>query len=483
MHASSLRLTVDLIPEAILLGGALVLGLLGLRRATRPGPVTWLTMVVLVATAGVQLAYLKGMPDAGYRAYSDGLVVDRYTTFLVPVMCLVALLGVAASGPLFPRIATHLAEYHALVLLAVLGGSLLVAAREMAALWIALELLSICLVLLVAVHKTDRRGSEAAIKQLVVGSAASAVLLYGFALLYGVGGSTVLLDVADQVRHPGAASTLGMALVICALLTKLGAVPFHQWLPDTVQGAPPAVVALGVGVGGTAVAGSLARLVVTTFPAQTGNWTALIAIVAALSMLYGNIAALVQGGLRRLIGLLVVGQSGVLLLGLLGAAPSQQGVAALIFGLATTGVTVAGMLTVLALLDGVLGDDLDDLRGLSRRSPLGATMLGLGVVSLLGAPPLLGFFAKLFLLQSAVLAGWAWLVVLALVTSVIGAVPAVRLLAVMFVDMPDEDAPPVRVVATATRVAVGFCAAATVLLGVLAQPLFNLASGGAGAVH
>jgi NADH-quinone oxidoreductase subunit N len=265
-----------------------------------------------------------------------------------------------------------------------------------------------------------------------------------------------------------------MALVICGLLTKLGAVPFHQWLPDTVRGAPPAVVVLGVGVGGTAVAGSLARLVVTTFPAQTSNWTALIAIVAALSMLYGNIAALTQSSLRRLIGLLVVGQSGVLLLGLLGAAPAQ---------LATTGVTVAGMLTVLALLDGVIGDDLDDVRGLSRRSPLGATMLGVGAVSLLGAPPLLGFFAKLFLLQSAVLAGWAWLVVVALVTSVIGAVPAVRLLAVMFVDMPDEDADPVRVTATAARVAVGACAAATVLLGILAQPLFTLASGGAGAVH
>lgn len=128
MHGSSLRLAVDLVPEGILLLGALLLGTLALGRAARPRPVQLLTVVVLLAAAGAQLLFLKGMPDAGYRAYSDGLVVDGYTTFLVPVMCVLALLAVATSGPLLPRIATHVAEYHALVLLAVLGGSLLVAA-------------------------------------------------------------------------------------------------------------------------------------------------------------------------------------------------------------------------------------------------------------------------------------------------------------------------------------------------------------------
>ena len=483
MHGSSLRLAADLSPEGILVLGALVLGAMALRRTARPRAAQVLSALTLVVAGAVQLAYLSGMPDAGYRVYSDGLVVDRYTVFLVPVMCLLALVSVAASGPLLTRIATHVAEYHALILLAVTGGALLVAAREMAALWMALELLSLCLVLLVAMVKTDRRGSEAAIKQLVVGGAASAILLYGFALLYGAGGSTVLADVALQVRHATAATALGMALVVGAMLIKLGAVPFHQWVPDTTRGAPPAVSALALGVAGTAIAGSLARVVVTTFSFETGNWTAVVALVAALTMLYASVAALSEGSLRRLLGLLAVGQVGVLLLGLLGYAPDQKGIAALIFGLATGGVTVAGMFAVLAVLDGTVGDSLDDCRGLSRRSPLAALMLGVGVVSLAGAPPLIGFFAKLFLLQSAVLAGYAWLVLIALVTSVIVAVPAARLLRLMFVEAPDEGAAPVSSTAPAARLAVGLCAGATVLLGVLAQPLFNLASGGAGTIH
>ncbi|TMD02493.1 MAG: hypothetical protein E6J03_09325 [Chloroflexi bacterium] len=456
MHGSSLRLAVDLVPEGILLVGALLLGAMALSRSARPRSAQVLTALTLVVAASVQLVYLNGMPAAGYRVYSDGLVVDRYTVFLVPVMCVLALVSVAASGPLLARIATHVAEYHALILLTVLGGALLVAAREMAALWMALELLSLCLVLLVGVVKTDRRGSEAAVKQLVVGGAASATLLYGFALLYGAGGSTVLVDVALQVGHATAASALGMAL---------------------------AVAVLALGVGGTAVAGSLARLAVTTFPFEVGNWTALVALVAALTMLYASVAALSEGSLRRLLGLLAIGQVGVLLLGLLGHDPDQKGIAALMFGLATGGVTVAGMFAVLALLDGSVGDSLDDCRGLSRRSPLAALMLGVGVVSLVGAPPLIGFFAKLFLLQSAVLAGYAWLVLVALVTSVIGAVPAARLLRLMFVEDTEGDIAPAASAASAVRVAVGLCAGATVLLGVLAQPLFNLASGGAGTVH
>jgi NADH-quinone oxidoreductase subunit N len=482
VHGSSLRLAVDLVPEVILLLGALLLGALALRRAARPAAVQLLTALTLVAAAIAQLVYLKGMPDGGYHVYSDGLVVDRFTVFLVPVMCLVALIGVAASGPLLPRIATHVAEYHALVLLAVLGGALLVAANEMTALWVALELLSLCLALLVAMVKTDRLGSEAAVKQLVVGGVASAVLLYGFALLYGAGGSTVLVQVGGTVR-PTPAVALGMALVVCALLTKVGAVPFHHWLGDTTRGAPAGVAALVLGVGSTAVVGCLARLVVTTFPAVSGNWTALVALLAAVSMLYSSLAALTQRSLRRLLAMLAVGQAGFLLLGLLAYPPGQKGIAALLFALATGGVTLAGMFAVLALLDGAVGDELDDWRGLSRRSPLAATMLGLGVVSLVGAPPLIGFFAKLFLLESAVLAGYAWLVLLALVTSVVSAVSAARLLRVMFVERPDEDDAPLRLSAGPASAAVGFCVLATFLLGALAQPLFSLAAGYAGPIH
>jgi proton-translocating NADH-quinone oxidoreductase chain N len=481
VHTSPLALAVDLVPEGILLLGVLVLVGLALR-GQPPRAVRLVTALALVAAGGSQLADLRGMPAAGYHAYSDGLIVDRYTLFLVVTLCVVALLGVAAGAGLAPRIATHVAEYHALLLAAVLGGALLVAAREMVAFWVALELLSVTLAMLVAMVKTDRRGSEAAVKQLVISGAASATLLYGLALLYGVSGSTVLTDVGRALPPGGAASALGLALVVGALLVKLGAVPFHHWIGDTAAGAPPVVAGLVLGLGGTAVTGSLARLVVATFPSAGGNWTALVALVAALGMVYGNLAALVEVRLRRLLGHLAVAQAGVALMGLLAHPVADQGIAAMLVSLAVGAVTLLGLFAVLPLLDG--GDDrVAGCRGLGRRSPLAAAMLGLGLVSLAGVPPLAGFFARLFVLEAVALAGHAWLVVLVVATSVVGAVAVLRVVKLMIVDLPEEDAAPLRPAATPVRLAVGVCAVAVVALAGVAQPLFALASAGAGSIH
>jgi proton-translocating NADH-quinone oxidoreductase chain N len=484
VHASSLGLAVDLVPEGILLLGVLVLLGLALRGAAQPPrAVRMLTALALVAAGGSQLAYLRGMPAGGYHAYSDGLIVDRYTLFLVVTLCAVALLGVAGGASLAPRIATHVAEYHALLLAAVLGGALLVAAREMVAFWVALELLSVTLAMLVAMVKTDRRGSEAAVKQLVLSGAASATLLYGLALLYGLTGSTALTAVG-RALHPGsAASALGLALVVGALLVKLGAVPFNHWVPDTAAGAPPVVAGLVLGMGGTAVTGSLARLVVATFPSAAGNWTALVALVAALSMVYGNLAALVEQRLRRLLGHLAVAQSGVALMGLIAHPAADQGIAAMLVSLAVGALTLLGLFAVLPMIDSGAGDRVSGCRGLGRRRPLAAAMLGLGLVSLAGVPPLAGFFTRLAVLEAAALAGYAWLVVLAVATSVVGAVAVLRLVKLMVVDLPEEDAAPLRPAAAPLRIAVGVCAVATVALGAVVQPLFALASGGAGSIH
>jgi proton-translocating NADH-quinone oxidoreductase chain N len=484
VHASSLALAVDLVPEGILLLAVLLLLGLALRGAPQPPrSIRAITALALVAAGGSQLAFLRGMPAAGYHAYSDGLMVDRYTLFLVVTLCLVALLGVVGGAGLTPRIGTHVAEYHAILLAAVLGGALLVAAREMVAFWVALELLSVALAMLVAMVKTDRRGSEAAVKQLIVGGAASATLLYGLALLYGVSGSTVLTDVGRALQPAGAASALGLALVVGALLVKVGTVPFHHWVPDTAAGAPPVVAGLVLGLGGTAVTASLARVVVTAFPSAAGSWTALVALVAALSMVYGNLAALVERSLRRLLGHLAVAQAGVVLMGLLAHPLADRGIAALLVALATGAVTLLGLFAALPLLDGGAGDGIGDCRGLGRRSPLAAAMLGLGLASVVGVPPLAGFFARLFVLEAAVLAGYAWLVVLAVAMSVVGAVAVLRVVKLMVVDVADEDASPLRPAVTPVRIAVGACVLATVALGAVAQPLFALASGGAGSIH
>jgi NADH-quinone oxidoreductase subunit N len=341
--------------------------------------------------------------------------------------------------------------------------------------WVAVELLGVSLVLLVGTVKTARRGGEAAVKQLVAGLPSSGVLLYGLALLYGVGGSTDLVEVAHTATHADAATVLAMSLVVLGLLGKVGLVPFQRLLPDVLQGAPAPVVGLVASLGVTAVLGLFLRVVVTAFPAVQSNWTALVALVAALSMVYGSLLALRQQSVRRLVGHLVLAQLGVVLMGVVGW--EQKGIAAVLFALATGGIAVLAAAAVITLVEGAgTSDTAAGYQGLSRRSPGSAAALSVAVLSLAGLPPLIGFFGRLFTMEAAVLAGYAWLLVVALVATVIGAVAALRLVRAIFAAAPDEDALPLDEPAPA-RAALTVCGVAAAV-----QPLLALAGGGAGAV-
>src|SRR5258708_13403200 len=305
----------DLIPELILLLGAMVCAGLG---AAGPGASIRLPMSVagltLVAAAGSCLVYLKGMPSQGYSAYSAGLIVDRFSLFVAVTVCGFALITVLSSDTLGELIGPNAGEYFALVLTATLGAVLMASAREMIALFVAIELLSVSLYVLVALVKTDRRGSEAAFKYLILGATSSAVLLYGLAILYGVTGSTVLTDVARGLTHTTGVTALGISLVLAGLAFKLGAVPFQQWVPDVYEGAPAPVAGLIASLSKTAGFALVARLVVTSFPASSSTWTAVIATMAAASMVYGNLAALAQTRMRRLLGYSSIGPAGFPLL-------------------------------------------------------------------------------------------------------------------------------------------------------------------------
>jgi proton-translocating NADH-quinone oxidoreductase chain N len=485
--ATAFTALIDLIPEGILLLGALVcFGLAALRR--RAGITTYqvISGFTLVAAAGTSMAYLRGMPtravNPGYLAYAGGLVVDRFTLFLTATLCAFAFFTVLLGTLLSERIRTHVGEYHAFILLATLGAVLLVSTREMISMWVAVELLSVSLVLLVGAVKTDRRGGEAAVKQLVAGIASSAVLLYGLTLLYGVGGSTDLVEVAHQATHASAALVLAMALVTLGLLGKVGLVPFQRLLPDVLQGAPAPVIGLVASLAVTATLGLFLRVVVTAFGAVQSNWTALVALVAALTMLYGSLLALRQRSVRRMVGHLALAQLGVVLMGVLGWQQANQGLASVLFALATSGIAVLAAAGAITLVEGSgTADSVNAYQGLSRRSPGVAAALALAVLSLAGLPPLIGFFARLFTIQAALLTGWAWLVITAMVATVLGAVAAFRLVRGMFAGAADEDALPLDQPAPA-RAALAVCGVAVIGLAAAVQPLLALASGGAAAV-
>jgi NADH-quinone oxidoreductase subunit N len=477
----------DLWPEAILLAGALVCLALGaLRRRSGIRTYQVISGFALLAATGTNFAYLRGMParsaNPGYLAYADGLVVDRFTLYLTATLCAFAFFTMLLGTLLSDRIRTHLGEYHAFLLLATLGGVLLVSTREMISMWVAVELLGVSLVLLVGTVKTARRGGVAAVKQLVAGIASSAVLLYGLAILYGVGGSTDLIEVAHKATHADAATVLAMSLTLLGLLGKVGLVPFQRLLPDVMQGAPAPVTGFVASLGVTAVLGLFLRVAVQAFPAVQSNWTALVALLAALSMLYGSVLALRQRSVRRLAGHLVLAQLGTVLMGVLAWRQEQQGLAAVLFALFTGGLAVIAVAAVITVVEATgTADSIDGYRGLSRRSPGAAAALSLALLSIAGLPPLVGFFARLFTMEAAVLAGYAWLLVLALVCTVIGAVAALRLVRTVFAAAPDEDALPLDEPAPALAT-LAVCGAAVVALGAAVQPLLALASGGASAV-
>ncbi|HZS13614.1 MAG TPA: proton-conducting transporter membrane subunit [Candidatus Dormibacteraeota bacterium] len=476
---------VDLLPEAMLVLGAVVCLVLAAARR-RSGIRTYQAVsgAALLAAIGMNFAYLRGMPaggaNPGYLAFGGGLVVDRFTLFMTATLCAFSLLTVLLGTLLSDRIRTHLGEYHAFLLLATLGAVLLVSTREMISLWVAAELLSVALVLLVGTVKTSRLGGEAAVKQLVLGVASSGVLLYGLALLYGVGGSTDLVEVAHTATHPNAALVLAMALTLLGLLGKVGIVPYQRLLPDVLQGAPAPVAGLLASLGVAAVMGLFLRTVVTAFPAVRFNWQALVAAAAALTMLYGSLLAVRQRSVRRVVAHLALAQLGVVLLGVLGL--ENQGVATVMFSLFTGGVAVIAAAAAITLVEGSgTSDTLAGYEGLSRRSPGVALTLSLAVLSLAGLPPLIGFFGRVFTVEAAVMNGWAWLLAVALPATVVGAVAAVRLVRTLFVAAADEDALPLDEPASA-RTVLTVCGVAVVGLAAAVQPLLALAGAGAGAV-
>ncbi|TMC48600.1 MAG: NADH-quinone oxidoreductase subunit N [Chloroflexi bacterium] len=485
-HPSPFAAAVDLIPEGILLLGALVCGSLAVVHRRVPAPVyRGLSALTLVAAAGSSLVYLRGLPTSpsnpGYVAWSEGLVVDRYSIFFVPVLCAFTLMTVLASAPVAQRIRPHVGEYHALLLTATLGAVLLASAREMIAFYVALELLSISLYILVGISKTEPRSSEAAFKYLVYGAAASAVLLYGLALLYGLTGRTDLVGVAHGLGSSSAAAALALTLVIAGLTFKLGAVPLHQWVPDVYEGATAPVAGFIATLSKAAGFAILLRVVVTTFPVARSTWLAVIALAAALSMVLGNVVALAQSRMKRLLAYSSIGQAGFILVGVVAYPPDQQGVAAVLFYLFTYGIVVLGVFAAVAHVEGSgAGEEIDDYRGLSRRSPIAAAALAVGMVSLIGIPPTIGFFAKLFVFEAAVQAGYAWLVLLALAMTVVSAAYYLRVLRVMYVDAGDQDAAPLPWPPRVTLAAIAVGGLAALALGAAVQPLFALAGGAAG---
>ena len=366
-------------------------------------------------------------------------------------------------------------EYFVLALFAVLGMMILVSAASLLTLYLGLELMSLCLYALVALHRTSSAASEAAMKYFVLGALASGTLLYGMSLLYGVTG-TLELERIREFQDSGAGLdiilVLGLVFIVVGVAFKLGAAPFHMWVPDVYEGAPTSVT-LFVGTAPKIAAfGMLMRLLVDGLSGLRSDWIDMLTIIAVLSMGVGNIIAIAQSNLKRMLGYSTVAHVGFLLLGIISG--TRTGYAASMFYIivyALMGLGAFGMIIVLGG-KGFESDRLDDFRGLNERSPWLAFLVLVVMLSMAGMPPFVGFWAKWSVLREVVAADQVWLATVAVLFTVIGLFYYLRVVWLVYFEKAADPAPPA--CATDVKIMISTNALALLALGVYPGALLAL---------
>lgn len=328
-------------------------------------------------------------------------------------------------------------EYFILGLFAVLGMLVLISARSLLTVYLGLELLSLSLYALVAMHRDSLAASEAAMKYFVLGALASGMLLYGMSMLYGVTGSLDLFEIgqfAAGESEQNLVLVFGVVFIVVAIAFKLGAVPFHMWIPDVYEGAPTAVTLFLGTAPKIAAFAMLMRLLVEGLGGLQADWTQMLVPLAVLSLAIGNIVAIAQTNLKRMLAYSTIAHIGFLFLGVIAGTPS--GYAASMFYTIAYALMALGAFGMIILLSraGFESDQLEDFTGLNDRSSWLAFLMLVLMMSMAGVPPFLGFWAKWAVLLEVVRAGWIWLAVLAVIFSIIGLFYYLRLVRLMYFD-------------------------------------------------
>ena len=442
-------------------------------RGARPGVLAATGVLGVVGAIGVS-ALLWGGPATAFQGM---LVVDGFALFLNAVIGAAAVLVLLLSVGYLPRQGVAAGEYYALALFATVGMMLMAAGTDLLVIFLALELMSLSLYVLAGTFRTRPDGHEAALKYFLLGAFASGFFLYGIALLYGATGTTNLARLGTALAAPGAAGNpmvlAGLALLLVGFGFKTSTVPFHQWAPDVYQGAPTPVAAF-IATGSKAAAfGGLLRVLAAMRPLEA-DWTTVLWGLAALTMTVGNVVALVQGNVKRLLAYSSVAHVGYMLVGL--AAGLEPGSPAVLFYLAVYAIASVGAFGVILLLEreGEEAVDLAAFGGLSGPHPVLALGLTVFLLALIGMPPTAGFVGKFYLFSAAIQQGLVGLAVIAVLNSVVAAYYYLRLIVYMYMREP-EGAPTTAFVTPAASVALGLSAWITLQLGLWPGPVLALA--------
>jgi len=455
-------------PEIVLVVTALLVLALGLANSRAS------TLCSGVAAAGLLFASAAIMMLPAQASLFNGMLVITPLVSVFKVICVaLAFFTVILAAQLK---SPHHGEYLALLLLATVGLMLLVGSEELLVIFIGLELTGLSLYVMAAFDKTDARSAEAGLKYFLFGSTASAFTLFGISLVYGMTGATNLAAIAPKVTAMSPLLAAGLVMTLIGFAFKIAAAPFHLWAPDTYQGAPASSAAFIASASKVASFVVLGKIVLVGFgPAQgsagwhamTAGWAPLLAVLAALSILIGNLAALAQTNVRRLLAYSAVAHAGYTLLGLV--VGGRDGFSATLFYTTIYAFTLVGAFGVVALVRAESGgDDFTHFAGLRSRSPWLAGCMAVFMLSLAGIPPLAGFFGKFYLFSAALGAGrnfgLLWLVALALLGSLISFYYYLMVLKVIFVDSSASRGPVLRV-DLLQQAAIGLLACLVLFLG------------------
>ena len=366
-------------------------------------------------------------------------------------------------------------EYYVLALTALLGIFVLISANSLLTVYLGVELLALSVYAMVAFDRDSGLSAEAAMKYFVLGAIASGALLYGMSLIYGLTGTLDLAEIAVRLSTPSSLGVvMGLVFIVVAVAFKLGAVPFHMWLPDVYEGAPTSVTLFIGTVPKIAYFALALRLLAQGLAGMTLEWTQMLAALAVLTLLVGNLVALVQTNIKRLLAYSTIANVGFIILGFVAGTP--DGYAAALYYTLVYVLVALGSFGVVLLLSrkGFEADRLEDFKGLHQRDPLLALAMMLLMFSTAGVPPLVGFWAKLRIFQVLWESHHLWLVIIAAATSVVGAFYYLRVIKLMYFDDPVVPQLPRVAGAGGVRLALGLNAAAVLALGILPAPLLNL---------
>ena len=457
-----------------------------------------------VIFSGICLWQLRGVADRGAIGFSSSLLVDPFFLFFGSIFLIATALVIILSVRYLQLEDENHGEYYALMLFATVGMMFMASGYDLVVQFLGLETMAISFYVLAGFLRRDKRSNESAVKYLLLGAFSSAILAYGFSILYGIGSMANLssvtgqalpprtnldvlgaavqarMDAALALGHPDVLVLLALATVAAGLFFKIAAVPFHQWAPDVYEGAPTPITAYISVASKTASFALILRLLLTVFWPVRIDWEMLIAGVAIASLTVGNLAAITQTNVKRMLAYSSISHVGYILLGIVAAASSplgfvtgMKGVAFYLFVYAF--MTIGAFAVLIALQrQGIIGDELDDLNGLYRRSPLSALVLLIFMLSLAGIPPLAGFVGKYFILQALIETGHNELALFGALYIVPALYYYFRI--VMHAYLKEPGNAPLPMITIGQRVAFAILCFVTVAAGVYPEPFVKLAT-------